>query len=232
MTGLATGGDRAADLDAARLLLSRLGLTAADLLDTAPARPPAPTFAAYVPVVAAAVSAGTRGTYQPYWNYAVEAWGDRPLDTVTPSEIKQLGEHIRSHVVRRRNGRGGTSAVETFIAALRCLYRHAADDELIDPAANAAAKVAKPRRQESLRYALPADRLAEVNHTAATTGNDPELDALLVRFHTETAARRPGGSQPPAARSRSRAMPGDAQGEGNDHPVAAGAARWRLTGNC
>ncbi|MGC7101433.1 tyrosine-type recombinase/integrase [Amycolatopsis lurida] len=193
MTALASGGDRAADLDAARLLLSRLGLTPSDLLDTTPARPPAPTFAAYVPVVSAAVSAGTRGTYEPYWNYAVQAWADRPLDTITPSEIKQLGEHIRTHVIHRRNGRGGNGAVENFIGALRCLYRHAEDDQLIDPAANPAAKVAKPRRQESLRYALPPDRLAEINHTAATTGNDPELDALIVRLHTETACRRQGG---------------------------------------
>ena len=47
----------AADLDAARLLLSRLGVSPADLMAAAPHRVPAPTFAEYIPVVRAAVSA-------------------------------------------------------------------------------------------------------------------------------------------------------------------------------
>jgi hypothetical protein len=33
---------------------------------------------------------------------------------------------------------------------------------------------------------------AEINHAAATTGDDPELDTLLLRLHTETACRRGG----------------------------------------
>jgi integrase/recombinase XerC len=44
----------AADLDAARLLLARLGISPTDLLTTAPDRAPAPTFADYIPVVRAA----------------------------------------------------------------------------------------------------------------------------------------------------------------------------------
>jgi len=35
-------------------------------------------------------------------------------------------------------------------------------------------------------------RLAEINHAAAATGDDPELDTLLLRLHTETACRRGG----------------------------------------
>ena len=35
-------------------------------------------------------------------------------------------------------------------------------------------------------------RLAEINQVAATTGDDPELDALILRLHTETACRRGG----------------------------------------
>ncbi|MGI5243400.1 hypothetical protein [Dactylosporangium sp. CA-139066] len=49
-----------AELEAARLLLARLGVSPADLLQLGPARPPAPTFAEYVPVVSAAVSDGSR----------------------------------------------------------------------------------------------------------------------------------------------------------------------------
>lgn len=181
-----------ADLDAARLLLTRMGLSARDLLDTPPARRPMPTFAAYVPVVAAAVGDGTRRVYGSYWNRILDHWADRRLDDPTPSEIKQLVEDVRHHVVARRNARGGRCAGEHLVAALRCLYRHAEDDGLVSAAENPARKVAKPRRLPSTRRAVPGTRLAEVNHVAATTGNDPALDTLLLRLHVETACRRGG----------------------------------------
>ncbi|WP_218617696.1 hypothetical protein [Cryptosporangium aurantiacum] len=47
-------------------MLERLGVSPADLLNAAPERSPAPTFAEYVPVVSAAVSAGTRRVYGSY----------------------------------------------------------------------------------------------------------------------------------------------------------------------
>jgi hypothetical protein len=76
--------------------------------------------------------------------------------------------------------------------ALRCLYQRAVDDGLIGEADNPARKVAKPRRLPSTRRAVADTRLAEINQAAATTGNDPELDTLLLRLHTETACRRGG----------------------------------------
>ncbi len=63
---------------------------------------------------------------------------------------------------------------------------------LIAEADNPARKVAKPRRLPTTRRALPDVRLAEINEVAATTGDDPELDTLLLRLHTETACRRGG----------------------------------------
>ena len=182
----------AADLDAARLLLARLGVSPADLLIAVPDRAPAPTFAEYVPVIRAAVGAGTRRVYGSYWNRITEHWGTRRLDEPTPSEIQQLAENLKANVVMRRNARGGRGAAEHFIAALRCLYRHAENDGHIPAGANPARKVAKPPRLASTRRAVPGTRLAEINHIAATTGNDPALDALLLRLHTETACRRGG----------------------------------------
>lgn len=64
-----------AELDAARLLLERIGVTPSDLLQAAPARPVAPTFAEYVPVVAAAVSEASRRMYGTYWNRVLGALG-------------------------------------------------------------------------------------------------------------------------------------------------------------
>ena len=51
-----TAAPTAADLEAARLLLDRLGVSPADLLTATPNRAPAPTFADYIPIVRAAVS--------------------------------------------------------------------------------------------------------------------------------------------------------------------------------
>ncbi|MFG3558315.1 tyrosine-type recombinase/integrase [Micromonospora sp. NPDC047557] len=181
-----------AELDAARLLLARMGISPADLIEAATKRPQAPTFADCVPIVSAAVSDGTRRAYGSYCKRILEQWGQRRLNEPTPSEIEQLAEHVKTHVVARRNARGGRSAAEHLIAALRCLYRRAVADGHIAAADNPALKVAKPRRLPSTRRAVADTRLAEINAVAASTGDDPALDSLLLRLHTETACRRGG----------------------------------------
>jgi integrase/recombinase XerC len=133
VSGASEQAASAAELEAARLLLARLGVRPEDLLAaTGAVREPAPTFAAYVPVVSAAVSDGTRRVYGSYWNRLVEHWGERRLDEPSPSEIEQLSRQLRAERVIRRNARGGQLTSEHFIAALRCLYRHAVDDKLMD----------------------------------------------------------------------------------------------------
>ncbi|MGZ0147948.1 tyrosine-type recombinase/integrase [Kribbella sp. WER1] len=181
-----------ADIEAARLLLSKLGVSAADLLAATEPRPHAPTFAEYVPVVSAAVSPGTRRVYSSYWNRIVNAWGERQLTEPTPTEIEQLARTIKENATVRRNARGGRYAAEHTISALRCIYRRATADGILTEQQNPALKVNKPRRQTSNRRAIPDQQLAEINHTAATTGNDPALDTLILRLHTETACRRGG----------------------------------------
>ena len=179
-------------VEAARLMLQRMGLSPADLVTAPRDRPLVPTFAEYVPVVSAAVTAGTRRAYGSYWNRVLEHWGERRLDEIAPSEIRQLMSYVKTHVVARRNARGGRSATEHLVAALRCLYRHAEDDGLITAGENPARKVDKPRRLPSTRRAVTDDRLAEICQAAADGGDDPELDTLLLRLHTETACRRGG----------------------------------------
>jgi len=181
-----------AAVDAALLVLKSMGLSPEDLIAAPGQRPSVPTFADYVPVVSATVSDGTRRAYGSYWNRVVEQWGTRRLDEPSPSEIKQLVAYARANVVPRRNARGGRSAAENLIAALRCLYKRAEDDGFIGERDNPARKVAKPRRLPSTRRAVADTRLAEINQVAATTGDDPELDTLILRLHTETACRRGG----------------------------------------
>jgi integrase/recombinase XerC len=177
---------------AARLLLAKLGLTPTDLLHGPAGQPNVATFAEYVPRVSLAVSTGTSQAYSTYWKRVVAVWGPRQLTDVTPLEIRELAERAKTTATQRRNSRGGRSAAEHTISALRCLYNHAVADGLLTETDNPARRVPKPRRLPSTRRALPSDRLAEINHTAATTGNDPALDTLLIRLHVETACRRGG----------------------------------------
>jgi integrase/recombinase XerC len=221
MTAVHPVTSQQAVVEAALVLLERMDLSLADLTAVPQPRKPVPTFAEYVPVVSAAVSDGTGRAYGSYWNRVLEHWGDRRLDEPPPSEIRQLMAHVKTHVVARRNARGGRSAEEHLVASLRCLYQRAVDDGLIAEADNPARKVAKPRRLPSTRRALPDARLAEINEVAAATGDDPELDTLILRLHTETACRR-GGAGAATAGSGPGPVPGPAAGEGRDGPLAAG----------
>ncbi len=59
-------------VEAALVLLERMGLSPADLVAAPASRAAVPTFAEYVPVVSATVSPGTRRAYGSYWNRVVE----------------------------------------------------------------------------------------------------------------------------------------------------------------
>jgi len=159
VTAVNPAASQQAAVEAALVLLEQMGLSPADLTAVPMARKPAPTFGEYVPVVSAAVSAGTRRAYGSYWNRILDQWGDRRLDEPTPSEIRQLMAYVKTHVVARRNARGGRSAQEHLVAALRCLYQRAVDDGLIAEADNPARKVAKPRHPPSIAgYAAGGDQ--------------------------------------------------------------------------
>ena len=110
-------------VEAALVLLERMGLSPADLTAGPQGRKPVPTFAEYVPVVSAAVSAGTRRAYGSYWNRVVDQWGGRRLDEPTPSEIRQLMVHVKTHVVARRNARGGRSAQVNGLHQIQAIQR-------------------------------------------------------------------------------------------------------------
>ena len=131
MTAVNPDASQQAVVEAALVLLERMGLSPADLAAVPQPRKQVPTFAEYVPVVSAAVSDGTRRAYGSYWNRVVEHWGSRRLDEPTPSQIRHLMTYVKTHVVARRNARGGRSAEEHLVASLRCLYQRAVDDGLI-----------------------------------------------------------------------------------------------------
>ncbi|UGT61853.1 tyrosine-type recombinase/integrase [Nocardia asteroides] len=184
---------RGDDIGTALHLIARLGLTLEDLAVAEPDASKIPTFQAYLAGLRDAVPVTTLRAYNSYWRIIEREWGERRLDEPSATEITAMVEAHRHRAVVRRNTRGGHNAVLLFIAAFRCLYRHAERDKLVHPLDNPAARVDKPAPLASPRHALSRDRIEDLARIASTTGNDPDLDALLVRLHVETACRR-GGS--------------------------------------
>ncbi len=78
------------------------------------------------------------------------------------------------------------------MSAVRCIYRYAEEAGWIRPQDNPARQLSIPARRASHRYAVPSGQVAEICQVAATSGDDPELDSLILRFHLETACRRGG----------------------------------------
>ncbi|MBA4857466.1 tyrosine-type recombinase/integrase [Nocardia farcinica] len=178
------------DIAAVLDLINRLGLTVADLTNHIHHQQATPTFGEYIRVVRAAVSPTTAANYNTYWRLIEHHWSHRRIDQPTSTEIGQLVQQHRDHVVIRTNSRDGHAAIAHFVSAFRCLYAHAERDRLIDPRDNPAAAVPRPVPLPGKRHALTVEQILELAHIAATTGDDPALDALIVRLHIETACRR------------------------------------------
>ncbi|QUQ64611.1 tyrosine-type recombinase/integrase [Kutzneria sp. CA-103260] len=178
-----------ATIAAAQLLLRELGVTP-DQLDWIPVE--APTIADYLPQVISAAGPGAQRTYGSYWNRILTTCGERHLDEIHTSDIEALMRHAVATRRHRRSDRGGTSSSEHMLRAFRAIYTLAVADGLLPPHHNPAAQVRKPRRPPSQRHGLSTAELTAINTAASCSGNDVRLDTLLLRLHTETAARRCG----------------------------------------
>lgn len=181
-----------ADLDTAAHLLSRLGVTVDDLLRHHAEHRSVPSFGEYIAHLRRALPESTVRNYKPYWRIIETHWGTRALDDVSTTDIDQLVEEHRLGAVVRVNARGGRGAAANLVSAIRCIYQHAEADRWIRPADNPSARAHKPPQLPSTRHALTLDQVQQIGRVAATTGNDRELDALIVRLHVETACRKSG----------------------------------------
>lgn len=148
------------------------------------------TFDEFIPHILAAEPDGQGQCYGAYWRLLLTEWGPRRLADPTPTEILQLMNRYKAGAVVRSNWRGGSAATRNLLHGIRRLYRLAELDGLIAPAANPAAKVPMPPKLQSTRHALTPHQVAELGRVAVETCDDPELDALIVRLHIETACRR------------------------------------------
>lgn len=133
--------------------------------------------------------------------------GHQQLGEVTQSDVqvmmKWVGAHARAKMIeqdRDRHVKGrpftrhdGQRAQENFITAIRCLYAAAAENKLVAPGYSPAKAIKKPPRHNRItRRPLADTELRDVWITCSTTGNDPELDALIVRVQLETSCRQEG----------------------------------------
>ncbi|MEV6336574.1 site-specific integrase [Nocardia vinacea] len=174
---------------AARLLLTQMGISPADLVTVGAT---VPTFGEIVPRVRETLKAGTKRTYGTHLDRLEQQWPDRRLDQVSKPDLDEMARAIQLGARVNRASRGGSSAVEHFVSAVRCVYRYAEDHGWIRPCDNPARQLTMPVRRPSHRYAIPSGQLAEICQVTATTGDDPELDSLILRLHIETACRRGG----------------------------------------
>ena len=121
-------------LAAARLLLDQLGVTLADLQDSAPGTPGVPTVTVYLPRVIAAASPSTGRTYGPYWTRMAEAWGEKPLtaiNSVTVWEAVRLASNeLRLSCVRETPA---SAASRRFFARSIRASRSASSLVLVNP---------------------------------------------------------------------------------------------------
>lgn len=188
-----SGQERPADVQTALLLLDRLGVSAEEIIEARQAiAVEVPTFRQYIPVVFAAAPASSARTWSIYWRVLGERWSDSRIDEPPASALKALANEVQERAARGSGTRGGRGAKSSFVDATKFFYRCAVADNLVSSARNPAASLKKPRQVKSLRRALSARQLTEINQVAASTGRDPALDTLILRLHTETACRRGG----------------------------------------
>jgi integrase/recombinase XerC len=199
MTAVNPDTSQQALVEGALVLLKRMGLSPADLTTVPQNRKPVPTFAEYVPVVSAAASAGTRRAYGSYCNRITEQWGrsapGRDYAVGDPA-ADGVGENSRGGTAQptRRAQRGGAPGGRAPLlvpaGGRGRLAQRGRQSGTQGGQAAAGAGATPGYLLPSTRRAVPEARLAEIDQIAATTGDEPERDTLLLR--TETACRRGG----------------------------------------
>lgn len=146
------------------------------------------SHAAHLEAAIRACPPRSRQTYTTNFRRLAEAFGDRPLATVTTRELSSLADQIEAASIAR--GELGYGARASFIHAARCFYRTAIDDGVL--AANPAAGLPLPQPRRAVRRALSEWELGQIYECVLEHSGDAQLDLLLLDLHRETAARRGG----------------------------------------
>lgn len=195
--------------DALSKMAEALGLSGADLArlaDRVADDTPVPTVADLATGVREACTEKSLPTYSRHFNALVKRFGDQPVTDITANHLCALRDDTIATTARdrieraERNGRQlrtyehdahGRGAGENAVRAFRFFFRYALKEGLV--VRNVAMDVEVPKRLPAPERPLVPWELEEVATVWCTTGDDPELDTMLLEFHRKTAARREGG---------------------------------------
>lgn len=192
-----------------------------------------------------AVSAASRPTYATGLRLLARRLGDRDLEHVTLADLVTLRDAVRHasgvHIVTSARARGrrlrsydpdahGKGAAENFVRATRFCFSYAVSLGFLP--VSPAERLKAPRRPQPPERPLLEHELADIWTTATTTGDDPELDGLLLMFLRHTAARREGCLNLCLCHldpTRGRVTLSEKNGETREVPLAARLAEGLLT---
>ena len=170
-------------------LAASLGVDVSTIIQQAQAAQKGVSVGVYLSSVRGAALPGAAKTYAAYWSAFVKEFGTREVSSIKASEVTRFCRDASKRAVVRQNSRGGAGAIENCVGAMRFYFSVALEDGLVTT--NVAASVVKPRRPRSNRRALSPEQIEQM-YQVCLEGRDPLLDALLLRFHLETGARRGG----------------------------------------
>lgn len=199
--------DRQALIDALRIQMAVAGVTPEELAGGAPA--------SRLPTVKDAVanikqrnrySDNTVRTYTTGWDLFVAAHGDVALDRLTFEDIERVADRAqtaaaerwerrnaaRREADRRTYDHDGQGAFESCVRAIRALYTREYKKAGLPVEQSPAHQVDIPSRRPNARRALTRPELALAFEVAASGGDDPVLDTLILRSGYETGARQEG----------------------------------------
>ncbi|HEY3383066.1 MAG TPA: site-specific integrase [Vicinamibacterales bacterium] len=106
------------------------------------------------------------------------------------AEVRAEQREAAERTVRRTDGKG---ARYNAIGAWRRLFEEGIRDRHLAEGHNPAAKLKKPKRSKGgRRMALEDKHFVQMRELLSSTGDDPELDEMIVRFLVVTGARQEG----------------------------------------
>ena len=150
-----------------------------------------PTHREFVAHAEAACTPGSLRTYRTTFRRLVAAYGEEPVDAVSPTQLRTLALRVR-HDAAAQGGGTGVGAEEGFIRGARRFYALVKANG--HRSTNPAEEVPYSRRSARVRRALAGAELEQVYETVRSTSHDPALDLLLLDFHRDTACRQGGAT--------------------------------------
>lgn len=166
------------------------------------------------------LSEGSARTYGSYLRFIAQGWpagappeeqlfaglGDRYFDDVLPTELEAALEQVKARALLnahwradRRETAGRTvrdsdasGACYNAVGAMRCLGKVAVKDRHIAKGFDPSQEIVKPKRRDGERPALEQEHFDQLWGVATGTGDDPELDELIVETIIIAGARVEG----------------------------------------